>query len=86
VFDWLNGPRLTLLGFGARWAPLIENCEVRCADALKGYVLARELGDPRHYMSMSRTTLARPLATRRSWLFVPTIRSGSRSRWLTPRP
>jgi 2-polyprenyl-6-methoxyphenol hydroxylase-like FAD-dependent oxidoreductase len=50
VFDLLRGPHATLLGFGARWQPLIETCKARFIDGLKGYVLVGAPGDPRHYL------------------------------------
>jgi len=50
MFDLLRGPQVTLLGFGARWQPLIETCEARFPGALKGYVIAAAPGDPRQYV------------------------------------
>ena len=48
MFDLLRGPHATLLGFGARWQPLIDACEVQFAGRVKGYILAGTAGDPRH--------------------------------------
>jgi 2-polyprenyl-6-methoxyphenol hydroxylase-like FAD-dependent oxidoreductase len=50
MFDLLRGPQVTLLGFGAQWQPLIENCEARFAGAVKGYVVVGTAGDAQHYV------------------------------------
>jgi 2-polyprenyl-6-methoxyphenol hydroxylase-like FAD-dependent oxidoreductase len=52
VFELLRGPHATLLGFGSRWQPLIEECLRRHDGALNGYVIvgASEAAAPDHYV------------------------------------
>ncbi|WP_158884369.1 FAD-dependent monooxygenase [Rhodanobacter sp. L36] len=45
VFDLLRGPHITLLGFGARWRPLIDDCIAAFGDDVRGYVIAASSDD-----------------------------------------
>ncbi|WP_208646491.1 FAD-dependent monooxygenase [Mesorhizobium waimense] len=61
MFDLLRGPQVTVLGFGAWWQPLIDDCEARFVGKLKGYVLKGAPGEPRHYVDANghaRTAIA----------------------------
>jgi 2-polyprenyl-6-methoxyphenol hydroxylase-like FAD-dependent oxidoreductase len=51
VFDLLRGPHATLLGFGARWQPVIDECVAKSTGSLRGYVIVSdsESGSPTHY-------------------------------------
>jgi 2-polyprenyl-6-methoxyphenol hydroxylase-like FAD-dependent oxidoreductase len=40
IFDLLGGPHATILGFGAHWRPLVEECTQKFRGSLRGYVIA----------------------------------------------
>ena len=39
MFDLLRGPHVTLLGFGAHWQPVIDECAAAFKGSLQGYVI-----------------------------------------------
>lgn len=39
IFDLLRGPQISLLGFGARWRPLLDNCAAAFGDQVRAYVI-----------------------------------------------
>jgi 2-polyprenyl-6-methoxyphenol hydroxylase-like FAD-dependent oxidoreductase len=49
MFDLLRGPHITLLGFGARWQPVIDACVTHFHGAVRGHVIVSQPGDPAHY-------------------------------------
>ena len=53
VFDLLRGPHATILGFGAHWHPVIEECAQRFEGSVQGYVIVPEsqakAGSPSQY-------------------------------------
>jgi hypothetical protein len=50
MFDLLRGPHITLLGFGGSWQGVIEACVARFPEAVKGFVIVGEAGDPSHFV------------------------------------
>jgi 2-polyprenyl-6-methoxyphenol hydroxylase-like FAD-dependent oxidoreductase len=44
MFDLLRGPQVTLLGFGAQWRPVVDQCVAAFKGAVKGYTIASEPG------------------------------------------
>jgi 2-polyprenyl-6-methoxyphenol hydroxylase-like FAD-dependent oxidoreductase len=50
LFDLLRGPEVKLLGFGARWQPLIDECVRRFGPAVRGCVVVDQPGHVAHYV------------------------------------
>lgn len=50
IFDLLRGPQITLLGFGSAWQPLIEACEARFPNKVRGHVINSSPHADGHYV------------------------------------
>jgi 2-polyprenyl-6-methoxyphenol hydroxylase-like FAD-dependent oxidoreductase len=51
LFDLLRGPHITLLGLGAHWQPVLDDCVAAApGERVRAFVIVRTPGDPRHYV------------------------------------
>ncbi|HEY0339398.1 MAG TPA: FAD-dependent monooxygenase, partial [Steroidobacteraceae bacterium] len=50
IFDLLRGPKITLVGFGAAWQPLIESCEAQFPNKVRGYVIVASPNPAGYYV------------------------------------
>jgi 2-polyprenyl-6-methoxyphenol hydroxylase-like FAD-dependent oxidoreductase len=53
IFDLLRGPHFTLLGFGAKWRPVIDACVERHGTGVTGYVIVKQADQASFFTDVS---------------------------------